>query len=556
MNWLMRSGILRGITLAVGLVLVAPAAPGAEVKPLRVCADPGNMPLSNNKGEGFQNKIAEVVAAGLGTTLTYDWRVSTERGLFRGTINANTCDLFMDLPSGLEMVLSTVPLYRSSFVLVSREDRGYRIESLDDPLLKKLKIGVYQMSAIREALGQRDVKANTIVQHISYDGDAKPERQPSYQVQRVIDGELDMAAIWGPFAGYYKTQRQAPIVLQPVNLMDDRNPLEFDMGIAVRRGDKAYKARIEAVLVKEKDKIRKVLEDYGVPLVDCDACVVDGTLPSHGPYRQPEPEPVAESAKARGSAVPIATLEEWLVQGSPPDLELSNAVIGDDIGRVRYLVERKANVNTRDQEGYAPLHNAARIGSVEIATYLLDHGAEVNATDRDGWTPLMFAAWRDKADMTQLLINRKARLEAANASGLTPLAIATQHGKTAAAMVLIQAGSDINRAVGTAAFTPLMLAVAKNSTEVVRALLARGADVNARNTAGYTALMVAAAGNLADVAALLISHKADASVQSEDGRTALAIARERDHRAILDLLEQSGGAQGRSSPDQPLHSPA
>ncbi|MGQ0701181.1 MAG: quinoprotein dehydrogenase-associated putative ABC transporter substrate-binding protein [Panacagrimonas sp.] len=534
----------RALNAAIATVLLSASAAALAqtsepVRPLRVCADPGNMPLSNIKGEGFQNKIAEVVAAGLGTTLTYDWRVSTERGLFRGTINANTCDLFMDLPTGLEMVLSTVPLYRSTFVLAYREDRNYKVDSLDDPLLKTLKIGVYQMSSVREALGQRGVKENTVVQHISYDGDAKPERQPSYQVQRVIDGELDMAAIWGPFAGYYKTQRKADIVLQPLNLMDDRNPLEFDMGIAVRRGDKAYKARIEAVLLKEKDKIRKVLEDYGVPLVDCDACIIDGTLPSHGPYAAPEPEPVTESAKAKGSAVPIATLQEWLAQGSSPDLELSNAVIGDDIGRVRYLVERKANVNTRDHEGYAPLHNAARIGSVEVARYLLDHGAEINATERDGWTPLMFAAWRDKADMALLLIGRKARIEATNTQGLTPLALATQHGREASAKVLIEAGADVNRAVGVGAFTPLMLAVAKNSTDVVEALISKGADVNARNTAGYTALMVAAAGNLADIAGVLIRNRADASVKSEDGRTALTIARERDFRAILELLEKS-----------------
>lgn len=537
--------MLRGIAVAACLAVAAPAL-SEDVKPLRVCADPGNMPLSNNKGEGFQNKIAEVVAAGLGTTVSYDWRVSTERGLFRGTINANTCDLFMDLPSGLDMVLSTVPLYRSSFVLAYREDRAYKIQSLDDPLLKKLKIGVYQMSAVREALGQRDVKENTVVQYISYDGDRKPERQPAYMVQRVIDGELDMAAIWGPFAGYYKTLRKAPIVLLPVNLMDGRNPLEFDMGIAVRRGDQGYKTRIEAVLVKEKGQIRRILDDYGVPLVACETCVISGTLPSHGPYQEQAAEPVTESAKAKGGAIPIAQLEDWLAQGSSPDRELSNAVIGDDIGRVRYLVEHKANVNTRDEEGYAPLHNAARIGSLEVAGFLLDHAAETNATDRDGWTPLMFAAWRDNADMAQLLIDNRARLEAINADGLTALAIATQHGKTASAMKLIEAGADINRAVGAAAFTPLMLAVAKNSTEVVKALLAKGADVNARNTAGYTALMVAAAGNLPEIAALLIRNRADVSVQSEDGRTAQAIARERDYRQIIDLLDKPGGGESRS----------
>lgn len=530
-----------GLGLAMLLALFAGTAQAQDAKPLRVCADPGNMPLSNNQGEGFQNKIAEIVAAGLGTTLTYDWRVSTERGLFRGTINANTCDLFMDLPSDLEMVLTTVPLYRSSFVLAYREDRGYQIKSLDDPLLKKLKIGVYQMSSIREALGQRDVKQNTVVQHISYDGDRRPERQPGYLVQRVIDGELDMAAIWGPFAGYYKTLRKAPVALLPVNLMDDVNRLEFDMGVAMRRGDQGYKRRIEEVLVREKDRIQKVLEDYGVPLVQCEACVIKGTLPAHGPYKSAEEAPaMAEASRAKGTAVPIAQLQAWLAAGADPDRELSNAVIADDIGRVRYLVEQKAKVNTRDAEGYAPLHNAVRIGSVEVASYLIENGAEVNAADHDGWSALMFAAWRNSAVMSRLLVSKNARLEAINAAGLTPLAIATQHGRNAAALVLIEAGADVNRAVGGGQFTPLMLAVAKNSRAVVEALLQRKAEVNARNAAGYTALMIAAAGNLPEVAQVLLKHGADASVQSEDGRTALTIAREREHRAMLELL---GGPQ-------------
>lgn len=530
MRTIVGSGIISALLLAWTL------SAHAETKPLRVCADPGNMPLSNSQGEGFQNKIAEVVAAGMGTTVTYDWRVSTERGLFRGTINANTCDLFMDLPTGLEMVLSTVPIYRSSFVLVSRSERKYDIGSLDDPLLKKLRIGVYQMSSIRESLGQHDVKQNVVVQHISYDGDRKPERQPSYLVQRVIDGDLDMAGIWGPFAGWYKTKRNAPIDLLPVNRMDDVNRLEFDMSVAVRRGDVAFKKRIEEALQRKKGEIRRILDDYGVPLVQCDACLVSGEIPSHGPYGETPPAPATQMQQAEDHES-LNQLKQWLKQGADPDRELSNAVIADDLARVRYLVELKANVDARDAEGYTTLHNATRIGGLPVATFLIEHDAQVNATDRDGWTPLMFAAWRNSAEMARLLLAHNARLEASNTAGLTPLTIATQHGRSAAALVLIEAGADVNRAVGAGGFTPLMLAAAKNSGEVLRALVAKGAQVNARNGAGYTALMIAAAGNFPDAARLLIEAGADMSIQSEDGNTALAIARERENGEVIELLE-------------------
>lgn len=531
-----RKTALLGLIAGAAMILSQPTqAQGA--KPLRVCADPGNMPLSNNRGEGFQNRIAEVVAAALGTTATYDWRVSTGRGLIRGTLNSDACDLFMDLPADMEMVLSTLPIYRSTFVLVHRQDRNYEIKSLEDPLLKELSIGVYQMSAIREALGQRGVKQNTVVKHISYDGATNPQNQPSYIVQRVIDGELDMAAIWGPFAGYYRTQKQAPIELVPVNVMDPRNRLEFEMAVAVRRGNHNFKAEVEKALHDKRDEIRAILDDYGVPLVKCDVCLIDGTLPSQG-QRQKLQMAAPLDGRPDDKPVDLAKLQKWLQDGADPTRELANAVIADDLERVVFLVERKGDVNAPDHVGYTPLHNAARIGSVVVAAHLIEHGAQVNRADRDGWTPLMFAAWRNDADMVKLLVSHRARIEATNANGMTPLTIAAQHGWSQSALALIGAGADVSRAVGAGGFTPLMLAAAKNLDDVVSALLKKGADVDARNTAGYTALMIAAAGNLEEIATILLDAGADPAVQSEDGRTALTIAQEREHQALLQLLQK------------------
>src|SRR5665213_1871457 len=147
-----------------GLVIVMATVSGAaDAAALRVCADPGNMPLSNNRGEGFENKIATLLATSMGRTVQYYFRPSIERGLTRTTLYADECDLMMDMPLDSERVLTTQAIYRTTFVLATREDRRLSFKNLDDPRLKKLKVGVYQTSAIREALSEHDVFENVVI---------------------------------------------------------------------------------------------------------------------------------------------------------------------------------------------------------------------------------------------------------------------------------------------------------------------------------------------------------------------------------------------------------
>ena len=167
-------------------------------------------------------------------------------------------------------------LYRSTFVLAYRSDKGINIKSLDDPTLKKLRIGVFQVSAIRQALAEHHVIDNTVIHYLSHNADIVADNQPSYQVQQVIDGSLDVAAAWGPMAGYYKTVVHAPLIIQPVNLMEDNVPMEFDMTLAVPRGRPDIKAAIEKALAQHKGEIQQILVDFGVPLVKCDECTVSG----------------------------------------------------------------------------------------------------------------------------------------------------------------------------------------------------------------------------------------------------------------------------------------
>jgi len=539
-------------TVTLFCLLLAGSGAAALEKALRVCADPGNMPLSNDKGEGYQNRIAEILAAALGTHVTYFWRPSIERGMFRSTLDADECDVYFDMPTGMERVLTTKALYRTTFVLAYRSDRDYRFAGLDDPRLKDLKVGVFQMSTIRSALNQYGVKQNLKLHFISHDGDLVPAHQPSYQVQQVVDGELDVAAIWGPMAGFYKTKKQAPVTLQPVNLIEHLWEMEYDMSLAVRKTDEKLKAALEDALQREQAKIREVLIDYGVPLVACDACIISGDLPAHGPYQKTTTHNMIAEAEAQATPpeeqrVSRERLDAWLADGADIKQEFNNAVIAGDIERAAYLLEKGADIDARDAQGYPPLVNAARRTDVRALSFLLDKGANPAVTDVDGWNALMFAAWRDDAESVDLLAAKGADLEVLTPTGVTPLALAAQHAKSKALTALVKQGAKVNVAVGGGGYTPLMLAVAGGSVETVELLIAKGADVNATNKAGITALMIAAARNQAATASALLRAGARPDSTNEEGSTAERIARENDASAVLEVLGAAAGTPSSSS---------
>jgi quinoprotein dehydrogenase-associated probable ABC transporter substrate-binding protein len=501
-----RARLIRRAAFLTSCVLAsavpASAAIGAQLSSLAVCADPGNMPLSNNKGEGFENKIAQLVGKALGTGVQYYWRPSIERGLMRTTLSEGNCDLWMDMASDTEGAEVLSPLYRSTFVLAYRNDKGIDIKSLNDPALKRLRVGVFQVSAIREALSEHGVVDNTVIHYLSHNADEQADNQPSYQVQQVIDGTLDVAAAWGPMAGYYQTALHAPLVIKPVNLMENQVPMEFDMTLAVPRGRPDIKSAVQAALAEHKEEIRQILMDYGVPLVKCDDCLVPGDLPSHGPYVEPQPpvETAADRAKLRRER--MAELKKWLAEGANPNNELLDAVVADDIDRVHYL---------------------------------LAHGAHADATDGEGFTALISAT---------MLIRHGAKIDAVDDDGLTSLAIASQNAKINAAEALVGAGADVNTPVAKGGYTPLMLASISGSTDLATSLIGHGAQVNAVNPGGVTALMIAVAANHPNLAALLLKSGADLNARSQDGRTALSIAQSDNNEALVKLLQEAakGGA--------------
>lgn len=240
---------------------------------LRVCADPNNLPFSNQRGEGFENKLAELLAHDLGERVEYTWWAQ-RRGFFRNTLRAGTCDIVIGVPAAFEMALTTRPYYRSTYVFLTRKDRHLDLTSLDDPTLKKLKIGVqiigddFSNAPPAHALSRRNIVGN--VKGYTVYGDYSQPNPPARIVDAVAKGDVDVAIVWGPLAGFFAKQSDVPLEIVPVSPQIDQPflPFVFDISMGVRRDDQQLRDQIEEVLEKRRDEVDRILRDYAVPRVD------------------------------------------------------------------------------------------------------------------------------------------------------------------------------------------------------------------------------------------------------------------------------------------------
>ncbi|TIN91108.1 MAG: quinoprotein dehydrogenase-associated putative ABC transporter substrate-binding protein [Mesorhizobium sp.] len=258
----------RGITALVLLVLPATAG----TRELRVCADPNNLPFSNAAGQGFENRIAEIIAGDLGAKLTYTWWAQ-RRGFIRNTLKAGRCDLVPGTPANLEMLRTTAPYYRSSYVFVTRQS-GPDVTSFNDPRLRDLRIGVQLIgddganSPPVQALGRRGIVGH-LVGYPVY-GDYSAPNPPARIVEAVASGEIDLAVVWGPLAGYFAQKQRVPLRITPVTPRIDgpQLPLMYDISMGVRREDDALRGDVNSALARHKAEIDAVLAQYGVPRLD------------------------------------------------------------------------------------------------------------------------------------------------------------------------------------------------------------------------------------------------------------------------------------------------
>jgi mxaJ protein len=247
--------------------------PAADPTTLRICADPNNLPFSNASGQGFENAIMALVATELGKRPAYYWEPQ-RRGFIRTTLKAGRCDVVAGISSAAEVARTTHPYYRSTYVFVTRRSHGQRIASLDDPRLRHLRIGLqltgddYDNPPPAQALARRGITDN--IRGFMVYGDYSEPAPLRTVVDAVVDGSVDLAIVWGPTAGFFAKRARVPLQITPVLPHTDRASLPFvyDISMGVRRQDKSLADAIDRVLLKRSADIHRILEAFGVPLVD------------------------------------------------------------------------------------------------------------------------------------------------------------------------------------------------------------------------------------------------------------------------------------------------
>jgi mxaJ protein len=260
-------------SLSRRLVLLATVSLSAvgicDAQQLRVCADPDNMPFSNDKKQGFENVLATVIASDLKEPLVYVWQRMGE-GFVREYLNQSRCDLLIGIPTDFHAVSATKPYYRSTYVFLVRTDSPFKPTSLDDPGLTAKRIGVQALDEQYTPPGQALVRRglqNSIRAYHTVGGDA------GSLIHAVLNRDVDVAVAWGPLAGYYARQSKENLEITPIQPESDGPlPFTFQISIGVKKGNEQLRAALDGVLVRQKTEISRILQDYGVP-----SLVINGT---------------------------------------------------------------------------------------------------------------------------------------------------------------------------------------------------------------------------------------------------------------------------------------
>ena len=267
-------GLLAFTCAALASGTARAAEPGSAGE-FRVCADPNNLPFSNDHKAGFENAIADLFAGQLGQSVSYTWWAQ-RRGFIRNTLKAGDCDVVMGVPTRLETVETTRPYYRSSYVFVSRSDRHLDIASMTDPRLRSLKIGVQLIgddgfnTPPGHALADQGVIDN--VKGYTIYGDYRQPNPPARILEAVASGEIDIAAAWGPLAGYFARRSPIALTVVPITGTEQFAPLlfQFDIAIGVRKGDGERRETMDRLVARNQQQIARILDEYGVPVLAVD----------------------------------------------------------------------------------------------------------------------------------------------------------------------------------------------------------------------------------------------------------------------------------------------
>jgi mxaJ protein len=257
----------RGLSF-IELVVLAALPSIAFASQFRVCADPNYLPFSNRAGQGFENKIAEITAKSMGTELIQVWATTRGQGGFSEflahNLDAGKCDAIMDMPYGSQEELTTDPYYISSYVFISKKARSYDLESMDSPILHKLKIGFERDTPPEDGLKIRDLLSQA--QPFSV-GDTE-NLSPATMLLAVQDGTVDVMITWEPAVGGFLLDYPELVVTRVPNIRTGGAPEQylFPMSMAVRKGNDDLKKRLDRVIAERKDALQGILSQFNVKL--------------------------------------------------------------------------------------------------------------------------------------------------------------------------------------------------------------------------------------------------------------------------------------------------
>jgi quinoprotein dehydrogenase-associated probable ABC transporter substrate-binding protein len=237
-----------------------------DPKVLRVCADPRNMPLSNEKGEGFENKLAELFAEKLQKKLDYMF-FPQATGFVRMTLGAHRCDVIMGFPQGDELVQGTNPYYRTAYALVAKPGSGLEsVATLGDERLKGKRIGI-----VAGTPPATNMAVNGLMTHAKPYPlmiDTRIDSSVAAMINDLKAGEIDAAVLWGPMAGYYAKQADPPLHVTPLVKETSGPKLAYRIGMGVRAADQNWKRQLNRLIQENQGAINRILLDFGVPLLD------------------------------------------------------------------------------------------------------------------------------------------------------------------------------------------------------------------------------------------------------------------------------------------------
>jgi len=272
-RWLLISLLAFTVLLIDREVLRAQATDGADPsielvdpKVLRVCADPRNLPFSNEKGEGFENKLGELFAEKLQKKLDYMY-FPQATGFVRMTLAAHRCDVIMGFPQGDDLVQGTNPYYRTAYALIAKQGSGLDdVATLEDARLKDKRIGIVAGTPPATNMAVAGLMANARPYPLMID--TRFDSSSAAMIKDLMSGEIDAGVLWGPMAGYYAKQASPPLHVTPLVKETSGPRLAFRIGMGVRPADQNWKRQLNRLIQENQPAINKILLEFGVPLLD------------------------------------------------------------------------------------------------------------------------------------------------------------------------------------------------------------------------------------------------------------------------------------------------